>query len=266
MSSESTAKPVKQVNPRKQSNGPPTEAQLEQLRAEKLLAKQMKENQAAGILTASPIAAVTSNIASVNISPPLPPPPTTVPVVSINHNVNTESVKPVKIPPSIDNPVAQANKQQKLLAKDKQRELSHATSTTQANTANIPNRIHLFDHLQKKIESKSSKYMEHQYLARTNPSTTLNRLEKQENTPIHPAIIKLALYYRKGIIRDDDDRVIALIVAFKSVIQDYTTPPKKTLCWDLDKYISSQVCVCLYVYTIIYNDCYICICKYRFNI
>ena len=66
-------------------------------------------------------------------------------------------------------------------------------------------------------------------------------MEKQENTLIHPAIIKLALYYRRGVIKDDDDRVIAVIVAFKSVIQDYTTPPKKTLCWDLDKYISSQV-------------------------
>ena len=48
------------------------------------------------------------------------------------------------------------------------------------------------------------------------------------NYIIHPATIKLGDYYRMGIIRDDDDRVIALIVTLKTVVNDYVVPPMKS--------------------------------------
>ena len=40
----------------------------------------------------------------------------------------------------------------------------------------------------------------------------------------HPAAIKLGLLYRAGAVREDDDRVAALLATFCNVISDYKTP------------------------------------------
>ena len=58
---------------------------------------------------------------------------------------------------------------------------------------------------------------------------------------LHPSILQLGSMYRFGLIREDDDRVAALLTAFCHVIRDYKTPPNKSLSWDLDKYIRMQV-------------------------
>lgn len=59
---------------------------------------------------------------------------------------------------------------------------------------------------------------------------------------LHAATIKLATLFYSGIVQEDDDRVIALIVLFSTLVQDYTTPPKRSLREDLDKYVAKQVC------------------------
>ena len=58
---------------------------------------------------------------------------------------------------------------------------------------------------------------------------------------IHPATIKLGIMYRTGVIKHDDDRVAALCATFSKIIEDYSTPPGKSLSWDLDKYIKIQI-------------------------
>ena len=58
---------------------------------------------------------------------------------------------------------------------------------------------------------------------------------------LHPAITKLGCLYQSGLVYFDDDRVAALIGVFCQVVEDYTTPPNKSLCWDLDKHIKVQV-------------------------
>jgi len=58
---------------------------------------------------------------------------------------------------------------------------------------------------------------------------------------LHLAIVKLGSMYRAGLLREDDDRAAALVAAFCAVIQDYSTPPNKSLSWDLDKYVRLQV-------------------------
>ena len=58
---------------------------------------------------------------------------------------------------------------------------------------------------------------------------------------LHPSILQLGSMYRFGLIREDDDRVTALLTAFCHVIRDYKTPAQKSLSWDLDKYIRVQV-------------------------
>ena len=58
---------------------------------------------------------------------------------------------------------------------------------------------------------------------------------------LHPATVKLGLLYRKGAVYADDDRVVALLAMFMKVIEDYRTPPNKSLNMDLDKHVRTQV-------------------------
>mmetsp|Transcript_6920 Transcript_6920/g.7163 ORF Transcript_6920/g.7163 Transcript_6920/m.7163 type:complete len:435 (+) Transcript_6920:175-1479(+) len=85
--------------------------------------------------------------------------------------------------------------------------------------------IALFDHLQKKHASQ--------------PSNSCDSIECDKS--LHPATIKLGLLFRLGHIREDDDRVAALLAGFMVIIKDYRTPPNKSLSWDLDKHIRAQV-------------------------
>jgi hypothetical protein len=63
-----------------------------------------------------------------------------------------------------------------------------------------------------------------------------------EQSPLlHPSTIKLGLMTKKGAIYDDDERVSALILALSNVIESYSTPANKSLSWDLDKHIKTQV-------------------------
>jgi translation initiation factor eIF-2B subunit delta len=52
---------------------------------------------------------------------------------------------------------------------------------------------------------------------------------------IHPAILKLGLKYEARLICGANARCVAMLIAFKEVINDYSTPPNKMLSWDLDK-------------------------------
>ncbi|CAL1354679.1 unnamed protein product [Linum trigynum] len=59
--------------------------------------------------------------------------------------------------------------------------------------------------------------------------------------PMHPAIYKVGLQYLAGDISGGNARCIAMLQAFQQVIQDYSTPPEKTLQRDLTAKISSYV-------------------------
>ncbi|KAF5369767.1 hypothetical protein D9758_001317 [Tetrapyrgos nigripes] len=58
---------------------------------------------------------------------------------------------------------------------------------------------------------------------------------------IHPAIIRLGLQFSEFKICGANARCIATLTAFKSVIQDYTTPPQNTLSRHLMTYLSPQI-------------------------
>ena len=74
------------------------------------------------------------------------------------------------------------------------------------------------------------------------PFRSIDRLPLvKSDINIHPTIVKLGSLYQTGCIQDDDDRSYALLVAIHNVIIDYTTPPNKSLSWDLDKHVKNQV-------------------------
>ena len=88
--------------------------------------------------------------------------------------------------------------------------------------ATSTSRLKLFDHLPKK----------------SNPQ---NQLMIESDRNLHPATVKLGELFRTGAIIDDDDRAVSLLGAFCNIIEDYKTPPNKSLSWDLDKHIKQQV-------------------------
>ena len=52
---------------------------------------------------------------------------------------------------------------------------------------------------------------------------------------MHPAVVALGLKYAANTIRGANARCLAMLVAFKQVVSEYTTPNDKALRWDLDK-------------------------------
>jgi translation initiation factor eIF-2B subunit delta len=84
-------------------------------------------------------------------------------------------------------------------------------------------RVKLFSHLQQYSKAPSS--------------STLPWHSVSTYTSIHPAIIKLGLHYSHGVICGSNSRCVAMLAAFKKVINDYTTPAQKELRRDLDAHI-----------------------------
>ena len=131
-------------------------------------------------------------------------------------------------------PKQQQQKKQKK-QKDQSKDSSGGSSGKQGNTTSDESskqprqhqratpKLALFDHLPSKSVERA-------------PS-----IQNQSDSHIHPAIVKLGGLYKTGSIQDDDDRAYALLVAFHNVIVDYTTPPNKSLTWDLDKHVKMQV-------------------------
>ncbi|KAG6335047.1 hypothetical protein ID866_4049 [Astraeus odoratus] len=58
---------------------------------------------------------------------------------------------------------------------------------------------------------------------------------------VHPAIIRLGLQYSNFKITGANARCVAMLTAFKTVIQDYVTPPNTTLSRHLMTHLSSQI-------------------------
>ncbi|KAH7916765.1 hypothetical protein BJ138DRAFT_1175609 [Hygrophoropsis aurantiaca] len=63
----------------------------------------------------------------------------------------------------------------------------------------------------------------------------------QAKGDIHPAIIRLGLQFSEFKISGANARCIATLTAFKTVIQDYITPPNNTLSRHLMTYLSPQI-------------------------
>ncbi|XP_016353525.1 translation initiation factor eIF-2B subunit delta-like [Sinocyclocheilus anshuiensis] len=77
----------------------------------------------------------------------------------------------------------------------------------------------------------------HQY-SRKNPPTQQISIPA---TVIHPSIVRLGLQYSQGIIAGSNARSVALLHAFKQVIQDYNTPPNEELSRDLVNKLSPYI-------------------------
>lgn len=95
-------------------------------------------------------------------------------------------------------------------------------STTVNPSIKISSRLALFDHLPRKI-------------------SILNQDSIEGDKLLHPSTIKIGIMFRQGLIREDDDRVAALLATFCNIIDDYKTPPNTSLSRDLDKHIRNQV-------------------------
>lgn len=58
---------------------------------------------------------------------------------------------------------------------------------------------------------------------------------------LHPAVVQLGLQYAEGVISGSNSRCVSLLNAMKKVISDYSTPPQKELCRDLDSRLKPYI-------------------------
>ncbi|XP_051500575.1 translation initiation factor eIF-2B subunit delta-like isoform X3 [Myxocyprinus asiaticus] len=77
----------------------------------------------------------------------------------------------------------------------------------------------------------------HQYSRKAPPTQQIS----VPATVIHPSIVRLGLQYSQGIIAGSNARSVALLHAFKQVIQDYSTPPNEELSRDLVNKLSPYI-------------------------
>ncbi|XP_065113295.1 translation initiation factor eIF2B subunit delta isoform X2 [Paramisgurnus dabryanus] len=77
----------------------------------------------------------------------------------------------------------------------------------------------------------------HQYSRKAPPTQQISI----PATVIHPSIVRLGLQYSQGIIAGSNARSVALLHAFKQVIQDYSTPPNEELSRDLVNKLSPYI-------------------------
>ncbi|XP_064971826.1 uncharacterized protein LOC135616503 [Musa acuminata AAA Group] len=88
------------------------------------------------------------------------------------------------------------------------------------------NRVELFRHLPQYIHGTQLPDLETKFF---------------QLDPMHPSVYKVGLQYLSGNISGGNARCIAMLLAFREAIRDYSTPPEKALVRDLTAKISSYV-------------------------
>lgn len=76
---------------------------------------------------------------------------------------------------------------------------------------------------------------------RTHDISLLSDELNSNNSLIHPIVIQIGFRINKNLIRGSNARCVAMLLAFKRVIQDYITPPSKELARHLESIIDSYV-------------------------
>ncbi|XP_072956624.1 uncharacterized protein [Typha angustifolia] len=94
------------------------------------------------------------------------------------------------------------------------------------NQSEAQNRVELFRHLPQYVHGTQLPDLESKFF---------------QLDSIHPSVYKVGLQYLSGDISGGNARCIAMLLAFRDAIIDYSTPPEKILVRDLTAKISSYV-------------------------
>uniref|UniRef100_A0A1D1Y1E7 Translation initiation factor eIF2B subunit delta n=1 Tax=Anthurium amnicola TaxID=1678845 RepID=A0A1D1Y1E7_9ARAE len=94
------------------------------------------------------------------------------------------------------------------------------------NQSEARNRVELFRHLPQYVHGTQLPDLESKFF---------------QLDPMHPSVYKVGLQYLAGDISGGNNRCIAMLLAFRDAIRDYSTPPEKALIRDLTAKISSYV-------------------------
>lgn len=111
------------------------------------------------------------------------------------------------------------------VAQQQQAPKSQPTRTTKSSPVSSNKRDQIFAHIPKR-------------------ETDLNELTKQlgyNSEHVHSAIIRVGLKMNRNVITDPTNRCIALLVAMKSVIEDYVQPTSKQISRDLEQQLDKYV-------------------------
>lgn len=94
------------------------------------------------------------------------------------------------------------------------------------NQFEAKNRVELFRHLPQYIHGTQLPDLEAKFF---------------QLDAVHPSVYKVGLHYLSGKISGGNARCIAMLLAFKEAINDYSTPPEKAFVRDLTAKISSYI-------------------------
>ncbi|XP_008787811.1 translation initiation factor eIF-2B subunit delta-like isoform X3 [Phoenix dactylifera] len=143
--------------------------------------------------------------------------------------------------PQVTAPVTSSEKKvvDRLPEKDRKKDVPHprmqfddkhrvekAKRRAVVNQSEARSRVELFRHLPQYIRGTQLPDLESKFF---------------QLDPIHPSVYKVGLQYLSGDISGGNARCIAMLLAFKEAIKDYSTPPEKALVRDLTAKIGSYV-------------------------
>ncbi|KAH7661690.1 translation initiation factor eIF-2B subunit delta protein [Dioscorea alata] len=109
---------------------------------------------------------------------------------------------------------------------DDQHRVEKAKKRAVVNQSEARNRVELFRHLPQYVHGTQLPDLESKFF---------------QLDHIHPSVYKVGLQYLSGNITGGNARCIAMLLAFREAIKDYSTPPEKALVRDLTAKIGNYV-------------------------
>lgn len=109
---------------------------------------------------------------------------------------------------------------------DDQHRVEKAKKRAVVNQSEARNRVELFRHLPQYVHGTQLPDLESKFF---------------QLDHIHPSVYKVGLQYLSGNITGGNARCIAMLLAFREAIKDYSTPPEKVLVRDLTAKIGNYV-------------------------
>ncbi|KAL6006880.1 hypothetical protein ACLOJK_032376 [Asimina triloba] len=109
---------------------------------------------------------------------------------------------------------------------DDEKQVEKAKRRAVVKQTEARNRVELFRHLPQYVHGTQFPDLESKFF---------------QLDPMHPAVYKVGLQYLAGDISGGNARCVAMLLAFKEAIKDYSTPPEKNLIRDLTAKIGHYV-------------------------
>ncbi|XP_078429150.1 nagB/RpiA/CoA transferase-like superfamily protein [Wolffia australiana] len=148
------------------------------------------------------------------------------PTVQRKENIQAPSVQEKKVPERATEKDRKKDVPPPRLQFDDKNRVEKAKRRAIVNQSEARNIVELFRHLPQYVHGTQLPDLEAKFF---------------QLDPMHPSVYKVGLQFLAGDITGGNGRCVAMLLAFRDAITDYSTPPEKTLVRDLTAKIGSYV-------------------------